>query len=232
VAAYGSYTHQFAFAVKGGADVDVARWWPLSVDGLLLLASLGLLRGGAATRRARWSLWGAFTAGVVVSLVANIAAAPTLTWASVLVAGWPPVALLCAVELLAHRSRRASGGAGQPAGAGGGAVASTAAPSGPPAGELPVGPVPVAGAETGRDGPLAARVAEIVSDRERAMWHVYVDTWEQGRPATGADLDRATKSNNYGRKMLRRWARLGWLDETGAPVGGPARLVSAGQAAG
>ena len=33
-------------------------------------------------------------------MLANIAAAPMLTWQSVVVAGWPPVALLLAVELL------------------------------------------------------------------------------------------------------------------------------------
>ncbi|WP_055489766.1 hypothetical protein [Streptomyces sp. TP-A0356] len=41
--------------------------------------------------------------GIAVSLAANIAAAPVLAWRPVLVAGWPPVALLLSVELLAHR---------------------------------------------------------------------------------------------------------------------------------
>lgn len=36
-----------------------------------------------------------------MSLAANIAAAPVLGWQPVLVAGWPPLALLLAVELLA-----------------------------------------------------------------------------------------------------------------------------------
>ncbi|WP_235990387.1 hypothetical protein [Streptomyces ureilyticus] len=36
-------------------------------------------------------------------MAANIAAAPVLAWKPVLVAGWPPVALLLSVELLAHR---------------------------------------------------------------------------------------------------------------------------------
>jgi hypothetical protein len=40
--------------------------------------------------------------GVAVSLAANIAAAPTLSWQPVLVAGWPPLALLLAVELVVH----------------------------------------------------------------------------------------------------------------------------------
>lgn len=37
---------------------------------------------------------------MAVSLLANVAAAPVLTWQSVVMAGWPPVALLLAVELL------------------------------------------------------------------------------------------------------------------------------------
>lgn len=77
VAAYASYRHQRAFALEGGADAVSAALWPLSVDGLLVLASVGLLKsrrdGGRRARVAAWSLW-------------------------------PPVALLLAVELLAqHR---------------------------------------------------------------------------------------------------------------------------------
>jgi hypothetical protein len=105
VAAYGSYRHQRAFALEGGADAVSAALWPLSVDGLLVLASAGLLKsrrdGG---RRARVGAWSSFVLGVVVSLAANVASAPSLGWQPVLVAGWPPVALLLAVELLAHRS--------------------------------------------------------------------------------------------------------------------------------
>ncbi|WP_369213161.1 hypothetical protein [Streptomyces flavofungini] len=48
----------------------------------------------------------------MVALAANIVAAPALAWRPVLVAGWPPVALLLAVELLAHAP---DGGEGQTA---------------------------------------------------------------------------------------------------------------------
>ncbi|MET7571206.1 hypothetical protein ABZT04_22280 [Streptomyces sp. NPDC005492] len=76
----------------------------MSVDGLLLLATVGLLKpAGARTRRARGAVWSAFLLGIGVSLAANIAAAPALEWQPVLVAGWPPVALLLSVELLVHR---------------------------------------------------------------------------------------------------------------------------------
>ncbi|MFF2848866.1 DUF2637 domain-containing protein [Streptomyces sp. NPDC058001] len=103
VAAYASYVHQRSFAIRGGADQISATLWPLSVDGLLLLATVGLLNGSSHSRgRARFAIWSAFLLGIVVSLAANIAAAPSLAWQPVLVAGWPPVALLLAVELLTH----------------------------------------------------------------------------------------------------------------------------------
>ncbi|WP_406464743.1 DUF2637 domain-containing protein [Streptomyces sp. NBC_01622] len=110
MAAYGSYVHQREFALQGGADAASASLWPLSVDGLLLLATLGLLKpSGSGGRRARYAVWLAFLLGIAVSLAANIAAAPTLAWKPVLVAGWPPVALLLSVELLAHRPSTQAG---------------------------------------------------------------------------------------------------------------------------
>ncbi|WP_050375638.1 DUF2637 domain-containing protein [Streptomyces acidiscabies] len=104
VAAYASYIHQRDFALQGGADTVSAALWPLSVDGLLLLSTAGLLKHpGELSRRARWSVRSSFLLGIVVSLAANVAAAPTAQWKPVLVAGWPPIALLLSVELLIHR---------------------------------------------------------------------------------------------------------------------------------
>jgi hypothetical protein len=104
VAAYASYVHQREFALQGGADTVSASLWPLSVDGLLLLATVGLLKPfGAHTRRARGAARSAFLLGIAVSLVANVAAAPALEWKPVLVAGWPPAAPLLSVELLVRR---------------------------------------------------------------------------------------------------------------------------------
>ncbi|MGH4028616.1 DUF2637 domain-containing protein [Actinomycetota bacterium Odt1-20B] len=112
VAAYASYVHQREFARQGGADPVSATLWPLSVDGLLLLATAGLLKhpGGSRGRRTNVMMWLSFLLGIAASLAANIAAAPELAWRSVLVAGWPPVALLLAVELLAHRPVSGTGG--------------------------------------------------------------------------------------------------------------------------
>ncbi|HEX5401874.1 MAG TPA: DUF2637 domain-containing protein [Pseudonocardiaceae bacterium] len=104
VAAYASYQHQREFALHAGADATSAGLWPLSVDGLLMLASTGLLKADRGSgRRMAVAVWLAFLLGIAVSLAANIAAAPSLEWQSVLVSGWPPVSLLLAVELLTHR---------------------------------------------------------------------------------------------------------------------------------
>lgn len=88
VAAYASYQHQLSFALNGGADPTTARLWPLSVDGLLVLSTAGLLRdSGRTSLRARYALRAAFAIGILVSLAANIATAPSMTWAPILVAG-------------------------------------------------------------------------------------------------------------------------------------------------
>ncbi|WP_328442483.1 DUF2637 domain-containing protein [Streptomyces sp. NBC_00444] len=104
VAAYASYVHQREFALQGGADRVSASLWPLSVDGLLLATAGVLKRPTVRDRRTRYVVRLAFLLGIAVSLAANMAAAPALAWKPVLVAGWPPVALLLAVELLAHHS--------------------------------------------------------------------------------------------------------------------------------
>ncbi|MFI6494445.1 DUF2637 domain-containing protein [Streptomyces sp. NPDC050564] len=63
VAAYASCVHQRACALQGGADATSATLW-LSVDGLLLLATVGLLkRTRHVSGRARWSAWMAFFLG-------------------------------------------------------------------------------------------------------------------------------------------------------------------------
>ncbi|MGW4125666.1 hypothetical protein [Nocardia sp. NPDC004711] len=45
------------------------------------------------------------------------------------------------------------------------------------------------------------------------MWQYYRSERSQGRTPTGAELDRIAGTNNYGRKVLRRWQTGG-----GAPA--------------
>lgn len=198
VAAYASYQHQREFAVHGGADAASAALWPLSVDGLLVLATVGLLKSGRrSSRRVRYAVWAAFGLGILVSLAANIAAAPRLAWQPVLVAGWPPVALLLAVELLAHRSGERVPSETDHAKTETGTVGgSTAGSSETPA------PAPLS-TGAGRPG---ARKAEDV------MWEHFQRERSRGRFPTGAELDRVAGTTDYGRGLLRQWRRTGRIE--------------------
>ncbi|WP_328940151.1 DUF2637 domain-containing protein [Streptomyces tauricus] len=80
-AAYTSYAHQRESALQGGARAVSASLWPLSVDGPLLPATVGLLKpSGARTHRTRGVVWAAFLLGIAVSPAANVAAVPAWAW--------------------------------------------------------------------------------------------------------------------------------------------------------
>lgn len=103
VAAVVSYSHMQEVAFRAG---EQWRSWlvPLSVDGLVVAASMVLLRRRRAGLPGGWLPWTALLAGVGVSLAANIAAAePTIT--ARLVAAWPAMAFAVAFELLLRQRR-------------------------------------------------------------------------------------------------------------------------------
>lgn len=103
-AAYASYRHGREFALRFGADETTAAIWPLIVDGLLTTATVELWKTDRGS--GRWKAWLAFVFGIVLSLCANVAAAPELSVFAVAVAACPPLALLLAVELLNHALKR------------------------------------------------------------------------------------------------------------------------------
>lgn len=98
VAAIVSYAH-----MRHLAELADEQWradiLPLSVDGLLVAASLVLLVRRKAGRRAGVLPWVGLSLGVGASLAANIAAAQATVLGRV-VAGWPPVAFAVSFELL------------------------------------------------------------------------------------------------------------------------------------
>jgi hypothetical protein len=105
VAAVASFDHQRLLAEAAG---EGWRSWllPLSVDGLILSASMTMRARRRAGEPAGALAWCALLLGVAASLAANVAAAePTVVGR--LVAAWPPLALLLAHELL-HRQHRAA----------------------------------------------------------------------------------------------------------------------------
>jgi hypothetical protein len=112
-----SYSHMRLLAGGHGAAGWHAHAFPLSVDGVEIVASLVLLADRRSGRRSGWLPWTALTIGTVASLAANIATADNGIVSRV-IAGCPAVALLIAVKLLSavleHRSAGAVHGTASP----------------------------------------------------------------------------------------------------------------------
>src|SRR5260370_5662324 len=94
-----SYSHMRQLAAAHGDAGSHAHAFPLSVDGVEIVASLVLLADRRSGRKSGWLPWAALTIGTAASLAANIATADHGMISGV-IAGWPAVALLIAVKLL------------------------------------------------------------------------------------------------------------------------------------
>ena len=109
VAAIVSFAHMREVAARAG---EGWRAWllPLSVDGLVVAASMVLLTRRRAGLPGGRLAWCALLGGVGASLAANIAAAePTVT--ARVVAAWPALAFAVAFELLLQQRRITAAGA-------------------------------------------------------------------------------------------------------------------------
>ena len=105
VAAVVSYVHMATLAREAGEGWR-ALLLPLSVDGLVVAASMTLVTRRRAGLPGGGLAWCALLGGVGASLAANIAAAePTVT--ARLVASWPALAFAVAFELLLQQRRGA-----------------------------------------------------------------------------------------------------------------------------
>ena len=70
-----SYSHMRVLAAANGDTGWHAHAFPLSVDGVEIVASLVLLADRRAGRKSGWLPWAALTVGTTASLAANIATA-------------------------------------------------------------------------------------------------------------------------------------------------------------
>jgi hypothetical protein len=117
-AAVVSYSHIYGLGRSHGQDGTAARLLPLSVDGLILAASLVLLHearnGRDAPGLARLMLW----LGISATVGANIAFGAGYGLLGALISAWPAVAFIGSVEIAMQQVRRARGPladqAGQP----------------------------------------------------------------------------------------------------------------------
>lgn len=107
IAAWSSWSHMVHVALRYGERAEVAYVLPLSVDGMLVVATVAMADDKRCGRTVRLSARVAFLAGVVASVAANIAAAQPSVGARI-VAGWPALALLLVVEILSRSGRSQS----------------------------------------------------------------------------------------------------------------------------
>jgi len=104
VAAYVSFGHIFEVTVLAHQPLMLARAMPLSVDGLMLIATLAMAEDKAANRHPRgWARFG-FWFGAGVSTAANVAATAVKYHdpLSIAVAAFAPLALLLSIEIVAR----------------------------------------------------------------------------------------------------------------------------------
>ena len=105
-AAVVSYSHIYGLGRAHGQDGTAARLLPLSVDGLILAASLVLLHearnGRNAPRLARFMLW----LGIAATIGANIAYGTGYGLLGAVISAWPAVAFVGSVEIAMQQVRR------------------------------------------------------------------------------------------------------------------------------
>ena len=105
-AAVVSYSHIYGLGRAHGQDGAAARLLPLSVDGLILAASLVLLHearnGRDAPQLARFMLW----LGIAATVGANIAYGAGYGLLGAVISAWPAVAFIGSVEIAMQQVRR------------------------------------------------------------------------------------------------------------------------------
>jgi hypothetical protein len=108
-----SYLHMHTLVVLHGQPGWVAVLTPLSVDGMIVVASTTLLADSRSGRKGGVLPWALLVIGSVASLAANVAVAqPTLIGR--VIAAWPSFALTASYELLTRQVRRSAAGQDEP----------------------------------------------------------------------------------------------------------------------
>ncbi|WP_236572316.1 DUF2637 domain-containing protein [Nocardiopsis sp. FR4] len=104
IAAVVSYSHMYELALHHGEPEWRAALFPLSVDGMIVGASMTLLSDARHGRKGGLLPWALLIIGSAASLAANVAVADPTMWSRIIHA-WPSFALIGAYELLMREFR-------------------------------------------------------------------------------------------------------------------------------
>ncbi|WP_435112207.1 DUF2637 domain-containing protein [Nocardiopsis synnemataformans] len=107
IAAVVSYSHMYELALRHGEPEWRAALFPLSVDGMIVGASMTLLNDARNGRKGGLLPWALLIIGSGASLAANVAVADPTMWSRIIHA-WPSFALIGAYELLMREFRTAA----------------------------------------------------------------------------------------------------------------------------
>ncbi|WP_435112208.1 DUF2637 domain-containing protein [Nocardiopsis synnemataformans] len=107
IAAVVSYSHMYELALRHGEPEWRAALFPLSVDGMIVGASMTLLSDARHGRKGDLLPWTLLIVGSGASLAANVAVADPTMWSRIIHA-WPSFALIGAYELLMREFRTAA----------------------------------------------------------------------------------------------------------------------------
>lgn len=101
-----SYSHIYDLGRGHGQAGTAARLLPLSVDGLIVAASLVLLHEARAGRRAPLLARGMLWLGIGATVAANVAYGARYGPAGAIISAWPAVAFVGAAEMVMGMVRR------------------------------------------------------------------------------------------------------------------------------
>jgi hypothetical protein len=105
VAGIVSFTHIETLALAHGYTLGTARLLPVSVDGLIVAASLASLTEARARGEASRLSRAGVVLGILATLAANVAAGARLGSVGAVVNAWPAVAFIVASEILLRTIR-------------------------------------------------------------------------------------------------------------------------------
>jgi hypothetical protein len=106
IAAIVSYLHVASLALRSGQPPLAAYLLPISIDGLVAVASLVMFRAARTNVSAPWLARTGLVLAVLATLACNVAYGLPHGWPGALLSGWPAVAFVVAAEMAISMTRR------------------------------------------------------------------------------------------------------------------------------